>query len=168
MLPATLLAKKRDGGELAWDEIRFLIDGFVAGRVTDYQMSAFAMAVAIRGMTPNETAALTLAMLDSGERLEVVDSHGEVVKHGRSDRPRVDKHSTGGLGDKVSLILAPLMACHGVHVPRVFGSVDFRGWAPLHCGVRPVLINFGAACLFLSCFCLCSCLCLLTWRHSWV
>lgn len=121
MLPATLLAKKRDGGELAWDEIRFLVDGFVAGRVTDYQMSAFAMAVAIRGMTPEETAALTTAMLDSGERLEVVDSHGEVVKRGRGDRPRVDKHSTGGLGDKVSLILAPLMACHGVHVPMISG-----------------------------------------------
>lgn len=112
MLPATLLAKKRDGGELTWEEIQFLIEGFVAGRVADYQMSAFAMAVVIRGMTPDETAALTLAMLDSGDRLEVGDE---------SSCPRVDKHSTGGLGDKVSLILAPLLACHGVQVPMISG-----------------------------------------------
>lgn len=111
MLPASILAKKRDGLALSEAEIRFLIDGFVAGTVADYQMSAFAMAVVIRGMSPTETAALTLAMLDSGERLpKPVDGP-----------PRVDKHSTGGLGDKVSLILAPLLACHGVHVPMVSG-----------------------------------------------
>lgn len=112
MLTANLLAKKRDGHELTDDEIRFLIDGFCRNEVADYQMSAFAMAVCVRGMVPRETATLTKAMLESGERLPREPS---------GDRPRVDKHSTGGLGDKVSLILAPLLAACGVHVPMVSG-----------------------------------------------
>ncbi len=111
MLPATLIAKKRDGLVLSDSEIRFLIEGFVAGDVTDYQMSALAMAILLKGMTADEVAALTLAMRDSGERLP----------RGSGDLPRVDKHSTGGLGDKVSLVLAPLLACHDVHVPMISG-----------------------------------------------
>jgi pyrimidine-nucleoside phosphorylase len=110
LLTTEVLARKRDGGELSDDEIRFLVDGFVDGRVTDYQMSAFAMAVCIRGMTPREIATLTMAMTESGDRLQAVDQ-----------TPRVDKHSTGGLGDKVSLILAPLLATCGVHVPMISG-----------------------------------------------
>ena len=111
MLTAGLIAKKRDGLSLRDDEIRFLIDGFVAGDIADYQMSAFAMATLLRGMSPEETASLTMAMLNSGERLPRNSDHP----------PRVDKHSTGGLGDKVSLILAPLLACHDVHVPMISG-----------------------------------------------
>lgn len=116
MLPASILAKKRDGKELSESEIRFLIRGFVEHTVTDYQMTAFAMAVFFCGMTAAETAALTLAMLESGDRLPrpSTDNH-------HNDRPRVDKHSTGGLGDKVSLILAPLLACHDVVVPMISG-----------------------------------------------
>jgi pyrimidine-nucleoside phosphorylase len=106
-----LIARKRDGGELSPDEIRALIDGFTAGDVLDYQMSALAMAVFFRGMTPKETAALTLAMRDSGE---VVDfSHVRGAK--------VDKHSTGGVGDKVSICLAPIVAECGLYVPMVSG-----------------------------------------------
>ncbi|MEM9585783.1 MAG: thymidine phosphorylase [Planctomycetota bacterium] len=110
MLPATLLMKKRDGGTLTDDEIRFLVDGFCRGEVADYQMSAFAMAVCLRGMSPDEITSLKMAMLESGDRLPRV-----------TDRPRVDKHSTGGLGDKVSLILAPLLACCDVDVPMISG-----------------------------------------------
>lgn len=111
MLIASLIAKKRDGGTLRNDEIRFLIDGFVSGAVADYQMSAFAMAVLLRGMNAEEIAFLTQAMLDSGERLP----------RNKGEPPRVDKHSTGGLGDKVSLVLAPLLACHDVVVPMISG-----------------------------------------------
>lgn len=112
MLAANLLVKKRDGLELSDDEIRFLIDGFCDGSVADYQMSALAMAICLNGMTPRETTMLTRAMLESGD----------VLPRGASgDVPRVDKHSTGGLGDKVSLVLAPLLAACGVHVPMVSG-----------------------------------------------
>lgn len=119
MLPASVIAKKRDGGELTRAEIRFLIDGLVSGQVADYQISAWAMAVFLRGMTPQETAELTLAMLDSGERLPISPRSGDATNRARL--PRADKHSTGGLGDKVSLILAPLLACHGVVVPMISG-----------------------------------------------
>ena len=106
-----LIARKRDGGELLPSEIRELIDAFTAGDVADYQMSALAMAVFFRGMTPKETTALTLAMRDSGE---VVDfSHVRGAK--------VDKHSTGGVGDKVSICLAPIVAECGLYVPMVSG-----------------------------------------------
>ncbi len=123
MLAATLLEKKRDGQALSGEEIRFLIDGFCRGEVADYQMSAFTMAVCLKGMEPGEVTALTLAMLESGEvlpRLARGDRSNECARP-RSDRPRVDKHSTGGLGDKVSLILAPLLACCGVDVPMISG-----------------------------------------------
>ncbi|GAA5505186.1 thymidine phosphorylase [Novipirellula caenicola] len=110
MLPATLLAKKRDGQTLSDAEIHFLIDGFCSGKVADYQMAALAMAICINGMQPAEISALTGAMVRSGDKLPRC-----------SDRPRVDKHSTGGLGDKVSLILAPLLATCDVDVPMISG-----------------------------------------------
>ena len=110
MITANLLAKKRDGHPWTDDEIRFLIDGFCRGEVEDYQMAAMAMAVCTRGMDAGEVSTLAAAMLDSGDRLPRV-----------TDRPRVDKHSTGGLGDKVSLVLAPLLAACGVDVPMISG-----------------------------------------------
>jgi pyrimidine-nucleoside phosphorylase len=116
MLTASMIAKKRDGKELSEAEIRFLIRGFVEQSVADYQMTALAMAIFFRGMTAQETAALTIAMLESGDTLP----RGR-RQTGDGDRPRVDKHSTGGLGDKVSLILAPLLACHDVIVPMISG-----------------------------------------------
>ncbi|MEM1085967.1 MAG: thymidine phosphorylase [Verrucomicrobiota bacterium] len=107
----TLIGRKRDGEHLHADEIQALIDGYVSGEVPDYQMSAFAMAVFFKGMNAAETAALTRSMLDSGDVFEHPKSHPTVV----------DKHSTGGIGDKVSLPLAPLVACTGVWVPMVSG-----------------------------------------------
>lgn len=106
-----LIARKRDGGALTDDELRWLIDGFTADEVKDYQMTAFAMAALLRGMSERETAALTLAMRDSGAR-----AHLDHVKG-----PKVDKHSTGGVGDKVSICLAPLVASCGVVVPMIAG-----------------------------------------------
>ena len=106
----TLIARKREGEELAEFEIERLVNGFVNGEVADYQMSAFAMAVFFKGMTAVETAALTRAMMQSGD----------VFQH-PPGAPVVDKHSTGGIGDKVSLILAPLVACAGCRVPMVSG-----------------------------------------------
>lgn len=109
-IPA-LIEKKRDGGSLDDSEIRELISRFSIGEVPDYQMSAFAMAVYFRGMTAEETASLTRAMLDSGTSFSYPEGHPPVV----------DKHSTGGIGDKVSLILAPLVACGGRWVPMISG-----------------------------------------------
>jgi pyrimidine-nucleoside phosphorylase len=106
-----LIAKKRDGGTLAEDEVRGLIDGFMDGSVADYQMSAFAMAVFYRGMSFEETVAMTLAMRDSGK----------VIDFSRLKAPKVDKHSTGGVGDKVSVCLAPMVAACGVAVPMMSG-----------------------------------------------
>ncbi len=106
----TLISRKRDGEELSILEIEELVKGFVSGSVTEAQMSAFSMAVYFKGMTAVEIAALTESIIASGD----VFSHpkGSVV---------VDKHSTGGIGDKVSLILAPLVACAGCRVPMVSG-----------------------------------------------
>lgn len=109
--PARLIAKKRDGGELAADEIHDLVSGVVDGSLGDAQLGAFLMAVCCNGMTPVETAELTLAMRDSGR----------VLRHEQVARPKIDKHSTGGVGDKVSLLLAPLVAAAGVAVPMVSG-----------------------------------------------
>lgn len=106
-----LIALKRDGKSLSDGEIQRLIEGFTAGEVADYQMSAFAMAVYLRGMTAKETTALTLAMRDSGEVVRLTTPPGRAV----------DKHSTGGVGDKVSICLAPIVAACGVHVPMVSG-----------------------------------------------
>lgn len=109
--PAALVRKKRDGEPLTPEEITQLVRGYVSGEVADYQMSAFAMATFFRGMKPEEVVALTLAMRDSGV----------VLPRGRFGGPTVDKHSTGGVGDKVSLCLAPLAASLGVRVPMVSG-----------------------------------------------
>src|SRR5436190_17312566 len=107
----TLIERKRDGHELSTDEIRGLIAAFTRGEIPDYQMSALAMAIFFRGMTPNETQNLTAAMMQSGR----------VLAHPAGSPPKVDKHSTGGIGDKVSLILAPLLACDGLWVPMISG-----------------------------------------------
>jgi len=106
-----IIQKKRDGGELGRDEVVFFIDGYTRGSIPDYQASAFAMAVFFRGMTPGETVALTESMMRTGEVLDLSDLPG----------PRVDKHSTGGVGDKTSLILAPLAAAAGAYVPMISG-----------------------------------------------
>jgi pyrimidine-nucleoside phosphorylase len=107
----SLIEKKRDGGELTADEIALVIASFTSGEMPDYQMSALAMAVVFRGMKPAETAALTRSMMNSGR----------VLKYPPGSPPRVDKHSTGGVGDKVSLVLAPLLACDDVWVPMISG-----------------------------------------------
>jgi pyrimidine-nucleoside phosphorylase len=111
MLIPRLIERKRDGSSLTGDEWRALISGYVAGRVPDYQMSALAMAVVWRGLEPGELAALTEAMLHSGASLDFGDWA----------TPRVDKHSIGGVGDKTSLLLAPMVACLGVAVPMISG-----------------------------------------------
>src|ERR1041384_8147618 len=107
----TLIERKRDGEELSPDEISALIDGFTRGEIPDYQMSAWAMAVLFRGMTAKETRALTNAMMKTGR----------VLKYPKGAPPKIDKHSTGGIGDKVSLVLAPLLACDEVWVPMISG-----------------------------------------------
>jgi len=108
---ADLIRAKRDGRTLAAEDIRALVDGYVDGEVADYQMAAFCMAVFFRGMEPAETAALAEAMLRSGDVLDLSDLPGV----------KVDKHSTGGVGDKVSLALAPIAAACGVVVPMISG-----------------------------------------------
>jgi len=111
MRAVDIIAKKRDGRELTRDEIRFVISGYTAGNIADYQMSALLMAIFLRGMTPEETFALTDAMLHSGE----------VIDFSHLGRPRIDKHSTGGVGDKTSLVIAPVVAAAGVFVPMMSG-----------------------------------------------
>jgi pyrimidine-nucleoside phosphorylase len=106
-----LIERKRDGLALTGDEWRMLIKAYVAGQVPDYQMSALAMAVVWRGLEPGELAALTDSMLRSGSTLDF----------GSWATPRVDKHSIGGVGDKTSLLLAPMVACCGVAVPMISG-----------------------------------------------
>ena len=106
-----LIERKRDGGALTRDEWTALMRYYAAGDIPDYQMAAMAMAVYFRGMEDGEIEGLTAAMLESGERLSL----------GHLGRPRVDKHSTGGVGDKVSLVLAPLVASCGVVVPMMSG-----------------------------------------------
>ncbi len=109
--PYELLNRKRRGEELSVDEISWLIRGFTAGEIPDYQMSAFLMAVATRGMSRAETAALTAAVVRSGEQWNLRDELGFVA----------DKHSTGGVGDKISLVLAPWVAACGVPIGMLSG-----------------------------------------------
>ncbi len=118
MIPQTLIAAKRDGRELREEEIAFLIRGYVQGHIPDYQMAALAMAIYFQGMTESETVSLTVEMLNSGTRLRWPDD-GIV---------RVDKHSTGGLGDKTSLILAPLLVECGLQVHAVRPSSWRNRW----------------------------------------
>jgi len=111
MRAVDLIRRKRDGGDLTPAEIEFLVRGIATGEVPDYQWSAMTMAILWRGMSRTETAALVSAMLHSGTVLDLSDIPG----------PKVDKHSTGGVGDKTSLILAPIAAACGVTVPMVSG-----------------------------------------------
>ena len=106
-----LIMKKRDGGELSKDEIEYFIEGYTHGNIPDYQASALAMAIYFRGMNDEETANLTLAMANSGD----------VLNLDRIDGIKVDKHSTGGVGDKTSLVLGPMVASLGVPVAKMSG-----------------------------------------------
>jgi pyrimidine-nucleoside phosphorylase len=107
----SLIEAKREGKTLAPDQIENFVREFTAGTIPDYQMAAMLMAIFFRGLNTAETRALTLAMRDSGD----------VLKFPKDQRPLVDKHSTGGIGDKVSLPLAPLLACLGFRVPMISG-----------------------------------------------
>ena len=106
-----IIVKKRHGDALSQEEISFLVRGYVDGSIPEYQISAFLMAVFFRGMTPQETGFLTREMISSGETIDLSAVGGTFV----------DKHSTGGVGDKVSLILAPLAAVCGLQVPMMSG-----------------------------------------------
>ncbi|WP_155287066.1 pyrimidine-nucleoside phosphorylase [Lacticaseibacillus zhaodongensis] len=113
-----LIAKKRDGGALRKEEINWMITEYVAGTIPDYQMSAFLMAVYFKGMADDEMANFAAAMLHSGTVLDLSAIPGT----------KIDKHSTGGIGDKISLVLAPVMAALGVNVPMISGrGLGFTG-----------------------------------------
>jgi pyrimidine-nucleoside phosphorylase len=111
MRPQDIIRRKRDGGELSREEIEFFVRGITSGEVADYQSTALLMAIFLNGMTDAESSALTNAMLHSGEVLDFSDI----------SKPKVDKHSTGGVGDKTSLLIAPLAAAAGVCVPMISG-----------------------------------------------
>ncbi|MFF0491173.1 thymidine phosphorylase [Nocardia sp. NPDC004068] len=107
----SVIAAKRDGDELSDDQIAWVVDAFTRGEVADYQMAALAMAIVWRGMTRREIATWTRAMIESGRRMDFTDL----------PRPTVDKHSTGGVGDKITLPLAPVVAACGAAVPQLSG-----------------------------------------------
>lgn len=112
MLPQEIIRKKRNKEQLSSEEIKFFIEGMSSGNIADIQAATFSMAVFLNGFNKEETLALTLAMRDSGEKLTWKDL---------SNGPIVDKHSTGGVGDKVSLMLAPMLASCGAYVPMIAG-----------------------------------------------
>ena len=111
MVPQWIIEKKREGRALTDEDIGFFIRGYASGAIPDYQMAALAMAITLKGMSPDETVALTRNMLASGITLDTSSLR----------KPKIDKHSTGGIGDKVSLVLAPLVACCGIAVPMIAG-----------------------------------------------
>src|SRR6202165_5559632 len=111
MRTVDLIHRKRDGEELNSEEISYLIDAYTRGEIPDYQMSAFLMAVYFAGMTDREVTVLTESMIRSGETVDLSSVKGV----------KVDKHSTGGVGDKTSLVVAPLAAAAGVVVPMISG-----------------------------------------------
>jgi pyrimidine-nucleoside phosphorylase len=111
MRAVDIIQKKRDGGALSPDELKYFVNGVTSGAVPDYQAAALLMAVFFRGMNSAETVTLTSAMIDSGVRLDLSDIAGT----------KVDNHSTGGVGDKTSLVIAPVVASCGVRVPMMSG-----------------------------------------------
>ena len=118
MRTVDLITRKRDGEELSPEELSFLVDGYTRGEIPDFQMSAFLMATFYSGMTDKEVSALTELMLQSGETLDLSEIPGL----------KVDKHSTGGVGDKTSLISAPIAAAAGVKIPMISGrALGFTG-----------------------------------------
>ena len=119
MSAVEIIKKKRDGGELTQDEISHFVAGVVDGSVADFQASAWLMAVYLKGMTPRETLDLTLAMRDSGTRIALSDL---------TDRRTLDKHSTGGVGDKTTLVVVPILAAAGVPILKMSGrGLGFSG-----------------------------------------
>ena len=118
MLMTDIIVKKRDGFKLSADEIEFVVDGYTKGEIPDYQMSALLMAILIRGMDREETLELTMAMMHSGETLDLSGIKGV----------KADKHSTGGVGDKTSQILCPMVAAQGVKIAKMSGrGLDHTG-----------------------------------------
>ncbi len=111
MNPVEIIKKKRDGGVLTKDEIIRFISSYLGGQIEEYQMSALLMAIYFKGLNEDETRAFTEAYINSGEQVDL-----SFIK-----KPKIDKHSTGGVGDKTSLILAPLIACFDVVVPMMSG-----------------------------------------------
>ena len=112
-----IITKKKNKEELTYEEIKYAVDGYISGEILDYQMSSLLMAITIQGMTDRETFDLTEIMLNSGEKINLDDI-----------QPVVDKHSTGGVGDKTTLVLAPLVASCGVNVAKMSGrGLGFTG-----------------------------------------